>query len=283
MKISLFLRPFLNRYRKGYPCGVNRYRTFPIWIGKSILLDRKGYPCGIKNFFLNLASTIFTIFKSYFTDLAELARNTKTQKKCFFLTLKRTMDLIASFVGLIFFGPVILLVGMIIKFNSPGPVFYKQERVGKNGKIFIMYKLRTMIKDAESLTGPTWAKRNDPRITRVGRLLRRYHIDELPQLFNVLKGEMSLVGPRPERPQIIERFNHHFPNYNKKLDVKPGITGYAQIRYKYDETLKDVKLKLKYELFYIQRMCLFLDLKVLLATLAVLVTGKDDYTKAWGG
>ncbi len=240
------------------------------------------YIIKIKNFFLNLTSTIFTIFKSYFIDLLELARQRKSQRKCFSLVLKRTMDLVISFIGLIFFGPIILIAGMIIKFNSLGPVFYKQERVGKNGKVFIMYKLRTMIKDAEQETGPIWAKRDDPRITRAGRLLRRYHIDEFHQLFNVLKGEMSLVGPRPERPQIIERFNHHFPNYNKKLDVKPGITGYAQIRYKYDETLRDVKMKLKYELFYIQRMCLFLDLKILFVTLAVFVRGKDDFTKVWG-
>jgi len=241
------------------------------------------YIIKIKNFFLNLTSTIFTIFRSYFTDLLELAMQRKLQRKCLSLVLKRTMDLVISFVGLIFFGPIILIAGMIIKFNSPGPIFYTQERVGKNGKVFIMYKLRTMIKDAEQETGPIWAKRNDPRITSGGRLLRRYHIDELPQLFNVLKGQMSLVGPRPERPQIIERFNHHFPNYEKKLSIKPGITGYAQIRYKYDETLRDVKMKLKYELFYIQRMCLFLDLKILLATAAILVTGKDDYTKVWGG
>jgi lipopolysaccharide/colanic/teichoic acid biosynthesis glycosyltransferase len=196
-----------------------------------------------------------------------------------FSFFKRTLDLVISFIGLIFFGPIILLVGMFIKFNSPGPVFYKQERVGKNSKTFLMYKLRTMIKDAEAKTGPVWAKRNDSRITGMGYFLRRSHIDELPQLFNVLKGEMSLVGPRPERPEIIEKFNHLIPNYEKKLSIKPGITGYAQIRHKYDETLRDVKTKLKYELFYIQRMCLMLDLKILLVTILVLVIGKDDYIK----
>ena len=231
----------------------------------------------IKNLFLNLVNTIFNIWKSYLVDILELTRERIKKRKCISLVLKRTMDLIASFIGLIFFGPVILITGMIIKFNSSGPIFYKQRRVGKNGKIFIIYKIRTMIENAESETGPVWAKKSDPRVVKGGWFLRKYHIDELPQLFNVLKGEMSFVGPRPERPEIIERFNHHIPNYDKKLSVKQGITGYAQIRHKYDETIKDVKMKLRYEIFYIERMCLIVDIRILLITLWVVLMGKDEY------
>lgn len=235
------------------------------------------YITQLKNFLLNLFSTVFNIGESYFTDVFAIARTGTVRKKCCSLVLKRTFDLAGSLIGLILFGPIILIEGMVIKFNSPGPMFYKQKRVGKDGKVFVLYKIRTMVVDAESETGPVWAKRDDPRIIRGGKLIRRYHIDELPQLFNILKGEMSFVGSRPERPEIIEKFNHHIPNYNKKLVVKPGITGYAQIRHKYDETIRDVKMKLKYEIFYIRRMCLLLDFKILFSTLGIILVGKDDY------
>jgi len=189
------------------------------------------------------------------------------------------MDLFFSFFGLAVFAPVIFLAAIMIKINSTGPIIYRQERAGKNGRVFTMYKIRTMIEDAEEGTGPVWAKKADVRIVRGGDFLRKYHIDELPQLFNVLKGDMSLVGPRPERPEIVEHLYRVIPNYYKKMAVKPGITGYAQIRHKYDETIKDVVRKLRYELFYIDKACCTIDIRILLDTIALILSGRDQYYK----
>ena len=231
----------------------------------------------IVNFFPNLIDLIVGILKSYFVDIFELVRQIRSEKKCFSLALKRTMDLALSFIGLIFFSPIILGAGAMIKFNSKGPMFHRQERLGKAGKLFTIYKIRTMTQDAELYTGPVWAKKDDPRIVKGGRFMRVSHIDELPQLFNVLKGDMSLVGPRPERPQIVDRFKGLIPNYSERLRIKPGITGYAQIRHKYDESLNDVTKKLKYELFYIKKVCIIVDLKILLGTAQKILMQRHGY------
>ena len=224
---------------------------------------------------MKIIASIFQIGKSYFYDLSAIVK--KRPKKRLSLMIKRTFDLVGSSLGIVFFWPVIFLAGLLIKYNSKGPMMYSQKRVGENGKIFVIHKLRTMTKDAESKTGPIWAKKGDERIIKGAHLLRRFHIDELPQLFNILKGQMSFVGPRPERPEIIKRFDYNIPNYNKKFNIKPGITGYAQIRHKYDETIGDVKMKLRYELFYINRMCLLLDLKIMFATVGAIIAGRDEY------
>jgi len=208
--------------------------------------------------------------------------NIKPTKHCFFLYLKHTLDIIGSLFGLTLFSPMMLTAGILMKLSSPGTIIYKQKRVGKDGKIFKMYKLRTMQMNAEPEDQPVWAKRNDPRIIKGGGyFLRKYHIDELPQLFNVLKGEMSLVGPRPERPRLVKEFTRLIPGYNKRLSVRPGITGHAQIWHKYDETIRDVKLKLKYELLYIRRMCLSTDLKVVANTIYIILSGKDGYVEGF--
>jgi len=231
----------------------------------------------IINFFPNLIDLIVGILRSYFVDIFELAREIRLERKCLSLLLKRTIDLTFSFAGLIFFLPIILAAGAVVKLNSKGPMFYAQDRVGKNGRLFTIYKIRSMAQDAESKTGPVWAKRDDPRIVNGCHFMRQYHIDELPQLFNVLKGEMSLVGPRPERPEIMERFKHLIPNYDERLRIKPGITGYAQIRHKYDESFKDVSRKLRYELFYIKKVCLIVDLSILLGTAQQILMQRDEY------
>ncbi|RKY73409.1 MAG: sugar transferase [Candidatus Latescibacterota bacterium] len=194
---------------------------------------------------------------------------------------KRLMDIMAS--ALILFGlaPLWLIVAVIIKLDSKGPVFFHQERVGKNGKTFIIHKFRSMVADAESSTGPVWAKQNDPRITRFGRFMRRFRIDEVPQFWNVLKGEMSLVGPRPERPFFVEMFKKRIPLYARRLRVCPGLTGWAQTKQDNISPLNDLEEKLTYEaekvrydLGYIENMSLRMDLKILLRTIWVVIFGK---------
>jgi lipopolysaccharide/colanic/teichoic acid biosynthesis glycosyltransferase len=187
--------------------------------------------------------------------------------------VKNLVDRFFAIVGLLLFLPLFPILAVLIKLTSRGPVLFKQSRVGREGRIFEIIKLRTMVYDAEESTGPIWAKPNDPRITPVGKFLRMTHLDEVPQLLNVLRGEMSLVGPRPERPVFVDRFRNQIPNYSERLRVKPGITGLAQVCHKYDETLRDVKRKVAYDLLYIQRMCLMVDLAILFMTVRRL-TGK---------
>ena len=163
--------------------------------------------------------------------------------------------------------PILATCALLVKLSSKGPVFFKQTRVGQDGKLFEIIKLRTMKVNAEAETGPVWARDNDPRVTLVGRFLRKSHLDELPQVINVLRGEMSLVGPRPERPIFVSEFNTSIPQYYRRLSVKPGITGLAQVRYKYDETMEDVRKKLAYDLLYIRKMCWYLDLTIIFLTI----------------
>ncbi len=191
-----------------------------------------------------------------------------------FQEFKRIMDILFSGIGLLVSSPILILSGLAIKLTSPGPMFFKQERVGKDGIIFNMFKLRTMAMDAEKWTGPVWAQERDPRVTLVGRLLRKAHIDEIPQLINVLKGEMSIVGPRPERPVFVIDLMGRIKDYKKRLKVKPGITGLAQVWHKYDETIEDVKKKIKYDLLYIREMCLMVDLRIMARTVFVVLTGR---------
>ncbi|MFQ5823197.1 MAG: undecaprenyl-phosphate glucose phosphotransferase [bacterium] len=188
--------------------------------------------------------------------------------------IKRLMDIVISSAIIIIISPLWLLIALAIKLDSKGPVLYKQQRVGKDGKEFTIYKFRSMIHKAESETGPRWAERKDPRITRVGRIIRRARLDEVPQFFNVLKGEMSLIGPRPERPYFVEKFKNQIPFYTRRLKVQPGITGWAQIKGEYDTSIENVKTKLQYDLFYLENMSLRMDLKILLNTIYVMFMGK---------
>ncbi len=187
--------------------------------------------------------------------------------------VKRSLDLTVSLLGIIASAPLMMLIALAIKLDSRGPVFFKQARVGMKGKIFNMYKFRTMHQDAEAKTGPVWAKENDPRVTRVGLFLRKAHLDELPQFFNVLRSEMSLVGPRPERPYFVQEFRKIIPHYDRRLATKPGVTGLAQIKRRYDETIEDVKKKVRYDVLYIRKMCPVLDIMVLAMTFKSVVLG----------
>jgi exopolysaccharide biosynthesis polyprenyl glycosylphosphotransferase len=177
-------------------------------------------------------------------------------------------------VGLSLMAPVFALIALAIRLNSKGQVFYRQERVGENGKVFTLYKFRTMVEDAEQHSGPAWASKDDPRITRVGFWLRKCRIDELPQLINVLRGEMSFVGPRPERPCFIEQLQARIPYYAQRHTVKPGITGWAQVRYRYGATVEDALEKLQYDLYYIKNLSIFLDLVIMVETFRVVLFGK---------
>jgi len=183
--------------------------------------------------------------------------------------VKRGVDLIFSLLIFLLFLPLIFLISVIIKLDSKGPVLYKQKRVGKKGKVYDMYKFRSMYEGAEVETGPVLAKENDERITKVGNFLRRPHLDELPQFFNILKGEMSLVGPRPERPEFVEEFRGTIPGYSRRFAVNPGITGLAQLYGRYDTS---AETKLKYDLAYINNWSLGLDLKIFFMSIEIILT-----------
>ncbi|MBI1850889.1 MAG: sugar transferase [Planctomycetes bacterium] len=184
-----------------------------------------------------------------------------------FVDFKASIDFAFALFIFIVTLPILAMCALLVKLSSKGPVFFKQTRVGQDGKLFEIIKLRTMKVNAEAETGPVWARDNDPRVTLVGRFLRKSHLDELPQVINVLRGEMSLVGPRPERPIFVSEFNTSIPQYYRRLSVKPGITGLAQVRYKYDETMEDVRKKLAYDLLYIRKMCWYLDLTIIFLTI----------------
>ena len=190
------------------------------------------------------------------------------------LVLKRIFDVSSSAVGIVLTAPIMVLAAIGVKCTSKGPVFYKQARMGRFGETFTIYKFRSMTIDAEA-AGPQWAaRRDDPRLTRIGAFLRRTHLDELPQLFNVLSGDMSLVGPRPERPCFIDNLNRDIPRYDERFLIKPGMTGLAQVHYRYDTSIADVKRKLRFDLLYVKRMCVALDLRILFWTVGVVATGR---------
>jgi len=188
--------------------------------------------------------------------------------------MTRITNLIISLIALIFSLPIFLIVAIAIKVDSRGRIFYLQERVGENGKIFKVIKFRTMVEDAEKSTGAVWARENDPRITFVGKLLRRFRIDELPQFINVFKGEMSVIGPRPERPEFVEILEKELPYYSIRYTIKPGVTGWAQVNYSYSGTVEESREKLEYDLFYLKNRSFKLDLFIILKTIKIILLGK---------
>lgn len=191
-------------------------------------------------------------------------------------TMKRAIDIAVALLILIVGFPFWLILSFLIVMTSRGGLFYKQQRVGRDGKVFQIIKFRSMINDAE-VAGPQWAQKNDPRVTPIGKILRRSHLDEIPQLINVLSGEMSLVGPRPERPFFANQLEKDIPYYRRRLLVRPGITGWYQVRTdKYDENIDDVKQRVKFDFYYIENMSLRLDLKIIFSTVYVMLRGKGQ-------
>ncbi|HWU85431.1 MAG TPA: TIGR03013 family XrtA/PEP-CTERM system glycosyltransferase [Rhodocyclaceae bacterium] len=188
--------------------------------------------------------------------------------------VKRIFDCLCALLLLILVAPIMLVTALLILLEDGGPVFYKQERVGLNGRLFNVVKFRSMRNDAESDGKPRWAVANDDRVTRVGRFIRKVRIDELPQLFCVLKGEMSMVGPRPERPFFVDKLTKEIPFYTIRHSVKPGVTGWAQVRYHYGASVDDAVHKLQYDLYYVKNHTLLLDLVVLFETVSVVLGGK---------
>ena len=187
-------------------------------------------------------------------------------KTAIFEVVKRLSDIVFSLAGLLAAGPVMLLVALALRLASNGPVLYSQLRVGRNGSPFIIYKFRSMRVDAEAQSGAVWSTRGDPRVTKLGRFLRRTRLDELPQLWNVLRGDMSLVGPRPERPEFIAELERKIPYYGQRHAVRPGLTGWAQVRHHYGSSVNDAQEKLQYDLFYIKHLSFAFDAYIILET-----------------
>lgn len=209
--------------------------------------------------------------------LADLLDYRRIVKHNAYIPFKYVLDRIVAGILLVLLSPLFGFIALLVFLDSPGPVFYWQKRVGKDGKVFNLCKFRTMIPDAEKETGAVLAQKNDPRVTRVGRILRKTRLDEFPQLWNVLCGEMSLVGPRPERPEFVRQWEKIIPYYDVRLLVKPGITGWAQIRGQYDEGPETVWEKLEYDLYYLRNLSLSLDCEFLVRTFSVMFLGKGAH------
>lgn len=238
-----------------------------------------------------------------FNSTPSTSESSQVRRKFGYLS-KRAIDILGSLVGLILTSPFFALIPIIIKLDSPGPIFYRQSRVGFNrrrgnrraeggstlgrsgrdrrrrdlrGRPFKVIKFRTMVADAEKKCGPVWATKNDPRITLIGNFLRKTRLDEIPQFINVLMGQMSLVGPRPERPKFVEELSSQVENYDKRLEVKPGLTGLAQIENGYDSSVASVVRKVHYDLQYIQNWSVWQDVKIMLRTVLVVITGRGAF------
>ena len=225
-----------------------------------------GYTPSDSKTFVPEPNTLALFSSGLFTMLIGFFRRT-------YSLTKRTIDITGSVIALILFSPILLLTALLIKLTSKGPIFYTQTRVGKDGQNFEIYKFRTMKVDAEKATGPVWAAKNDNRLIPAGKFIRKAHLDEIPQFINVIKGDMSIIGPRPERPIFVEKFKSEISDYGKRLEVKPGITGLAQVWHHYDETIDDVRKKIKYDILYIKKMCFWTDMRILARTVRVVLTG----------
>jgi len=191
---------------------------------------------------------------------------TVTPRRLGYVRFKTVLEFLAAVVLLVLAAPLIAVAGLLVKLTSRGPIFYTQTRVGRHGLLFTIYKIRSMVHDCESLTGPRWAIPGDPRVTWIGHFLRFTHLDELPQLVNVLRGEMSLIGPRPERPEFLAPLERALPSYRCRLSVRPGVTGLAQVKLGPDTDLNSVRRKLAYDLHYVEHVSFWLDLRILICT-----------------
>jgi sugar transferase (PEP-CTERM system associated) len=249
--------------------GPDRGQRFPA--NELMLLRLKGVPIEeCHTFYERLMSKISTVnLRPSWLVLSQGFRRTALMMLC-----KRIIDVVVASIGLVLSWPIALITAIAIKLDSDGPVLYSQERVGQNEIPFTLYKFRSMHCNAEATTGPQWAEKDDPRITRVGRIIRKLRIDELPQIINVLKGDMSFVGPRPERPFFVSQLKEKIPYYELRFTVKPGISGWAQISYQYGDSEDDAVEKLQYDLYYTKYMSPVFDLQILFETVKVVLLGK---------
>ena len=215
------------------------------------------------------AQQVETIYTQYINSQISKEPKVNRSNLGFYYIVKRAIDIILCLIGLVIALPIMVIVGIAIKLESKGPIIYKQERVGLEGRTFTIYKLRSMYIDAEK-NGAQWACKDDPRVTKVGRFIRKTRIDELPQLINILKGDMSIVGPRPERPILTYKFNEEIPGFVNRLQVKPGLTGWAQVTGGYELSPKE---KLEKDMYYIENQSLWLDLKIIFKTIFVVFNG----------
>lgn len=199
--------------------------------------------------------------------------STGFRRRLISLVSKRVLDAVVAAVGLVVLIPLLVIIAALIRLDSPGPVFYRQVRVGLRGRPYMIWKFRSMRQDAEK-SGPRWAQANDPRISRVGWWLRKTRIDEFPQLVNVLRGEMSLVGPRPERPVFVQELRTSIPYYDIRHTVRPGVTGWAQVKFRYGASQEDSHTKLQYDLYYVKNLSLYLDMRILVQTIRVMMLGE---------
>lgn len=195
------------------------------------------------------------------------------QKKFGTLKAKRLLDIVISLIGIVLTSPVMALAALLVKLDSKGPALFKQERLGADAKPYQLIKFRTMVVGAEKQTGAVMATTDDKRVTRLGKFFRKFRVDELPQLFNVLKGEMSVIGPRPERPEFIRHFEKKIPFYSLRLAVKPGITGWAQVNFRYASTFEDIQKKFRYDLYYLKNLSFWLDIQIVVLTFRVILLG----------
>ena len=247
------------------------------WFAAEIFLPHvKGVEIGLSNFFTsdNISKSYAPEPNSFALVFSGLLGMLMTVFRRTYAFTKRLIDIVGAVLGLVLSSPLLLLTAILVKLTSPGPVIYSQVRVGKGGRSFKIYKFRTMRIDAEKGTGPVWAAKNDSRLTPIGKFLRKSRIDEIPQFVNVLLGQMSIIGPRPERPMFVNELKAQIADYEKRLTVKPGITGLAQIFHHYDENINDVRKKVKYDILYIKKVSLLTDLGILLRTPGVVLTGE---------
>lgn len=198
-----------------------------------------------------------------------IVHNVQSKSRRMYLLLKRFLDILIACTGLLLAFPLIIFFGILIKLETHGSCFYSQIRAGKDGRFFKIYKLRSMYIDAEK-NGPQWAQKNDPRVTKIGGYIRKTRIDEIPQLINIIKGDMSIVGPRPERPYFIDEFIKEIPEYNNRLAVKPGLTGWAQVNGGYELSPEE---KLEKDLYYIKNQSICLDVKIIMKTIKIVLYG----------
>ncbi len=251
-------------------------------------LDPRGDPSLVQNLYESLALKLqFFDLPTFYEKLTGkipvttighiwFLENLAESEKTLYEILKRLLDMLGALLGLVFSLPLAPLLALLIKLESPGPVFFRQTRVGLLGKNFAAIKFRTMILGAEKEGQPQWAQKNDPRVTRIGKILRKLRLDEIPQLLNILRGEMSFIGPRPERPEFVQNLQTLIPFYNERHLVKPGLTGWAQINFQYGASTGDALKKLQYDLFYIKNRSLPLDIGILLKTINIILTGRGQ-------